>query len=47
MEEHTCRYSKAMYQEFPRKCIICGKPEIATETVKEKLQLFMQYFSFL
>ena len=24
---HTCRYSKAMNQLFPRKCVDCGKPE--------------------
>ena len=22
--EHTCRYSKAMYQPYPRRCIDCG-----------------------
>lgn len=24
---HKCKYSKAMNQEYPRKCINCGKPE--------------------
>jgi len=35
-----------MNQKFPRKCIICGKPEISIQSVKDKLQLFVQYFSF-
>lgn len=25
--DHICTYSKSMNQEFPRKCIHCGKPE--------------------
>lgn len=24
---HQCRYSKAMNQPYPRKCVDCGKPE--------------------
>ena len=25
---HICKYSKAMYQEFPRRCVVCGDPEV-------------------
>lgn len=25
--DHVCAYSKSMHQEYPRKCIHCGKPE--------------------
>lgn len=24
---HQCRYSKSMHQEYPRKCVDCGKRE--------------------
>lgn len=27
ISDHECKYSKAMNQPYPRKCIICGKPE--------------------
>lgn len=47
MEEHICRYSKSMNQEFPRKCVICGKPEIPIQSVKDKLQLFIQFYTIL
>jgi hypothetical protein len=26
-QQHDCKYSKAMNQPYPRKCVICGKPE--------------------
>lgn len=26
-DAHICRFSKAMTQEYPRKCVNCGEPE--------------------
>lgn len=39
------QYSKSMNQEYPRKCIKCGEPEISEEDLKSKLSSYVQYFS--
>lgn len=42
--EHICKYSKSMNQEYPRKGVVCGKPEMSQETIKDKLESFVRYF---
>ena len=31
MKQHNCSYSRSMNQEYPRKCIECGVPEVTVE----------------
>jgi hypothetical protein len=28
VEDHDCKYSRSMHQIYPRRCIICGVPEV-------------------
>lgn len=42
---HTCIYSRTMNQEYPRKCIQCGKVEALEQPAQERLTTLDEIFA--